>query len=374
MDIDMKNCNSTPINILARLVLVLTSVLPAMTGRAADKGDAGESPPSVLSLDGEATGATFSPDGKFLASESRTAVTIWDLVAGKRLVDFPAKRCANGLIFTPDSKLLVGGSQEAQATILTWDVPGREPAATLKVRNGLQGLPRLAVSPDSKSVAVFTAVLKNKKSVTEMLFLDLATGNELAAVEMDFNPSITDMAYSPDGQLLAISRLQGNDGPPLVVFDAVKGVIVAGLKSPQNNISSVNFSPDGRRLLACGFNAMEAWETVSQKLLNPAPEKGEFFGQDWARLSADGKTLLTSGCYGLSFYDLQTFKRIRSIALTGNMRCLAVSRDNKRAAFSVAQRFIKVFDLGTPASGPARLNALDGDKAPATPIGSQLKP
>ncbi len=357
----MKNRNSTRNTILAGLVLVLTGALTAVTGRAAEKGDAGASPLCVFSSDGQVTGATFSHDGRLLASESRTTVTIWDLVACKRLVDFPAKKSSSGLRFTPDSKLLIGGSQEAQATILTWDVPGRKPASTLKVQNGLQMLTRLAVSADSKSVAVFTAVLKNKKSVTEMLFLDLATGNELAAAEMNFSPSISDMAYSPDGRMLAVSRLQGNDGPPIVVFDASKGRIVAGLKSPQNGISSVNFSPDGRRLLACGFNAMEAWEIATQKLLNPAPEKGEFFGQDWAQLSADGKTLLTSGCYGLSFYDPQTFNRIRSIALTGNMRCLAVSCDNKRAAFFVAQRFIKIYDLGTPVSGPARLNALEGD-------------
>ena len=103
--------------------------------------------------------------------------------------------------------------------------------------------------------------------------------------------TVTAVAYSPDGRLLA----SGSDDGTLRLWDAKSGAAIgAPLKGHEDWVRSVAFSPDGR-LLASGSDdgTVRLWDAKSGAAIG-APLKGH---EDWVRsvaFSPDGR-LLASG-------------------------------------------------------------------------------
>src|SRR5438034_11251169 len=107
------------------------------------------------------------------------------------------------------------------------------------------------------------------------------------------SPVITALAYSPDGQILAVS------GNHEVVFHRADGTGVAGLLVGRaERIHSIVFSPDGKVLAAVGgsparFGEVQLWDAESRKLLRAVKVGTDtLFG---AAFSPDGK-YLSFGC------------------------------------------------------------------------------
>jgi WD40 repeat protein len=79
-------------------------------------------------------------------------------------------------------------------------------------------------------------------------------------------PVITGLAYSPDGKILAVSGYR-----EVVLHDAAGGGIVARLVGLSDRIQSLEFSSDGKLLVAAGgtparFGEVQIWDVGSRKL------------------------------------------------------------------------------------------------------------
>src|SRR5262249_32545588 len=92
----------------------------------------------------------FSPDGKMLAGANKTQILLFDGETGdlKQAWDAHSRR-ARGIAFSPDSRILVSGSEDK--TVKVWDVPTGKLRPTLEGNKGM--VPAVAFSPAGQLLA-----------------------------------------------------------------------------------------------------------------------------------------------------------------------------------------------------------------------------
>ncbi len=153
-------------------------------------------------------------------------------------------------------------TSETQGLVLGWDVATGHSKKVLTGHSML--VLKVAVSPDSRTVASFGADLRIKQR-------DIDTGAETAPTLGPFRPSLvfikggSPMCFSPDGRHLAVSGDPGTVG----LWDVRTGRQVAALFGHTTSVEQMRFSPDGRFLAASGTDhTIKQWDlSASQEPL-----------------------------------------------------------------------------------------------------------
>jgi WD40 repeat protein len=181
----------------------------------------------------------FSPGGRILAVSSHvsSAIILWDLEVGRlwmTLQDDPSSVVA--MAFAPDGRSLATSSRTA---VLLWDL------ATGRPRHRLAGpgicIHSLAYSPDGRLLA---AVNPRAESVR---IWDVRTGGLARMIPGRFLP-INSLAFSPDGRLLATADGDGFAS----LWSVATGRELRRLDGQAQYLRKVAFAPDGRTLAATG--------------------------------------------------------------------------------------------------------------------------
>jgi hypothetical protein len=182
------------------------------------------------------------------------------------------------LCFSPDDALLASGSIDRQ--IILWDV------ATLKVRRTLTGhkswVNSVAFTPDGKQVV-------SGSSDGTVKVWNVKSGECERTIDVT-KAEVRSIAVSPDGKWIATGIRYGE----VKVFDAKTGELFHHSKSPADDVGGVAFMPDSRRLCV-GLG-------------------------EWNR---SGR---------VEIWDIETAKKVQELHHTGEVLCLAVSRDGKLIA------------------------------------------
>ena len=300
------------------------------------------------------------PDGKLLATAGcDKTLRAWDLATQTPVFVIPNPALVYGVAFSPDGKLLAGGCADGFVRIFrpasgdcvrqvrlavekdgdpvhsdfrpcvqwldgeTLAVGGVDEKLRLVKGDEVRELPaltdkmwRIACFPDGRTVACGgnerRLVLVDVKDPTKNRSLALnADGHEGA-----FCP----IAFSPDGKVLvvrepghaAVRRFNVETGE---LLDPILGTPVYGLA----------FSPDGKKLAgACWDNQVRIWDSETGKHIAGAKGASTF---DAAALSPDGKTFVATTGVGLEFFDPETLKLRRRVAVRAGR--LALSPDGK---------------------------------------------
>jgi WD40 repeat protein len=256
------------------------------------------------------TGA-FSPEGRFLVTGgSDNVLRLWDRKTGKEARKFtiestgPAREnlAIWAMALSPDGERLVSvvtaGDSIATYQVHVWDMATGKRLA----RRELKGLSfETRFSPDARSMTNQTA--------EEIVVADTVTGQELVKAT-----GRAPLAFSPDGQVLALANFKPKPLPPGTAgpaggdpgeVDAVCLVELAtGKKLLRIETGAVGhnllaYSPDGRTLATADRDGFRLWDVATSKELfrRALPEKyhgsfGYSFVTSLAFL-ADGDRLAT---------------------------------------------------------------------------------
>ena len=334
----------------------------------------------------------ISPDGRWLASGSEDNTTkIWDLATGSvlRTLTGHTKRVYTVAI-SPDGRWLASGSEDD--TVKLWDVNTGSEAHTL----GGHSFPvsGVAFSPDSRRLV---SVSRDSAKVW-----DVAAGSELRSFRISDKGDVEMVAVSPDARLVAAGGGWSSGGAfgiagafsvgashkPIKLFDVATGREVAALKIGEKNaLGDIAFSPDGR-LLAARIRdqkgTIKLWDTAGGRQLQSL-QSGDLYGTGAVAFSSDGRWLVSRNTgkpddaagVMIEIWEVTTGRSVRGLKLGGKYSALTL-RDSKSdpIVFSPDGRIlaagkasaVKLWDVATW----SELRTLEtNDKAaPASPTAS----
>jgi WD40 repeat protein len=291
--------------------------------------------------EGEVADVAMSADGRLVAAAGAdTALKVWDAEAGKER--FTLKGHAGSVLcvaVSADGRRIVSGGEDN--TVRVWDAGSGKPLFTLQGHKG--AVDGVAISADGRRVVSGSADATVKT-------WDAATGKLIRTREGIPGNGV---AISADGKLVA----RGQDRP--VVWEAATGVELPPFQEPVGTISSLAFTPDGRRLVSATYDcAVQVWDVKTGKeerrWVTPRwqirqRDPREPFGITRVAVGGHGRRVLAAG-WGRAarVWDLETGDEKFSLqGHTGGHVCrsVAISTDGGRAVTASDERDVRVWDL-----------------------------
>jgi WD40 repeat protein/tetratricopeptide (TPR) repeat protein len=219
---------------------------------------------------------SFSSDGKRLASGSKEAVFIWDVINLKLLAKIKGNDEIQCVSFSPDRKVIAAGTWGG--TIHLWDAITYKSLAELKRHTS--AVKSISFTLDGKMLA--------SGSWDKTVCLWDVSSQKLLGVMKGHTDYVDSVACSPDGKILA----SGSRDKSVRLWNIINQKLFAEMKGHLGDIYSLAFSPDGKILSSGGFSIICLWDVTNQKLLTQM--RGHTSDVNCVTFSPDGK-ILASG-------------------------------------------------------------------------------
>jgi RNA polymerase sigma factor (sigma-70 family) len=276
----------------------------------------------------------FTADGRGILSGAWGQPRLWETATGKELRAFGGRRQEiRGFVLSPDGKHLAGWErtydrakgplQPAGNVLHLWEVSTGKEIGSFPGPN--QDLIPTVFSPDGRLLATLAG-----EQVISMR--EVATGRELNRLK---GPATYPLAFSPDGETLAVSDSRANQ---LVFWDVAKGEKARQIPVSIDWDSPFAFTPDGKSLLAKAGGpkgALRLLDAATGKELHRFPVPGKFRPKMPSLfLTADGSRLLAprADLKAVHVWDLGKGEELHQLMVAAPIETLVVAPDGKRAA------------------------------------------
>jgi RNA polymerase sigma factor (sigma-70 family) len=192
----------------------------------------------------------FSPDGKTLVGACNE-MHLWDVTSRKLLVS-PLHFRSSHAIFSSDGKTLIEGTGDGKINV--WQPPAGKKTRSFQAHK--EWVIGMALSWDLNLLATCTQDQKG-----EVVLWDLATGREVRRLKTA-NNYVRALAFASDGRTLVSAGFDTRifQGGSLQFWDAVTGT---ERRRIANVSACVGFSRDGRSVAASAGNAILVWEVAT---------------------------------------------------------------------------------------------------------------
>ena len=257
------------------------------------------------------------------------------------------------IAFTRDDKFIVTDGDDSHLRV--WDA--RDGKLIRNIAVGIEALSDFAISSDGKTVGTAGIDWPHEKGrgfVRQVVFHELATGRELSRGSWAEGLGFPKVALDADRQLLAY----GNLGGGLQMIAAMTGAQTAAVVLENEDIKSLEFSLDRKRLLVFSASRDLSIVTLPRLRVFDTTNAREFrllarFDIDVANdafshfvvFSPNGSTIAASDSQKLTFVDVATGTRKELEGEFGRtmVQQMAFSADGQRLAGILASRDTIVF-------------------------------
>jgi WD40 repeat protein len=313
----------------------------------------------------------ISPDGRTVAASIDDSIGLWETDSGKPLLqDYPAHRHAVRFVAcTPDNRLIITAGYDG--LVMAWDAETGRQLYERSIGLDSQAF-SAALSPDGEIVAAagrYDWTNIGDKNVIRLWKAD--SGEPLRDFGGPDGPyrDTHDLAFSPDGKLLAIAAeiSRGNEDD-VDVCDIASGEVLAELRleEGQSGVAAMAFSPDSKSLYVAYHQAMlHVWDLAAAKVrrsfvphLSAAEGKADpkqRLGISEAVFTPDAKWLIACQDGSLVVWEVATGKALWTVPASGSDRSmyLGLSPDGRLLATS------KRLDTKKPDDMEINLYAID---------------
>lgn len=286
-------------------MLAASSILPDETGTMAVWDTA--SGELLRRFPIHATALAFSPDKKLLAGGTEEGtITIWSVDSGEEVASLSSSTLEiHALKFTrdrlckPDANLLgwLLAAADAGGTVAIWDISKRIPRSYC--RGSLHDVFDVEFSSDGATLATSGRL--------EAKLWDLGTGRPLLNIRV--GNTVPGLSFSHDGQALAVAVSSAHGDPGRIsVFRLVNGRGIRTLRGLGGAVLKVWFSADGDTLAVLSNNwQVGVWHVPTSRLLHLLEVPNGFF-TDNADLtfSRDAKRLVFAAGTKATLWNVQT--------------------------------------------------------------------
>ena len=191
-------------------------------------------------------------------------------------------------------------------------------------------------APDPRMPGVFAIVGAD----SWVAVVEVRTGARLAEFPIEFKDKKSSnycLAFSPDGERLAIGRVSGG----IVIYSTPEGKKLAEWESSPG-MDSLAFSPDGQQLLEVGqYKQINLWEAASGRLIWGRPDE-----TPRAVFTSNGQLILASSRASLRFLKTSDGSVAREFPAGHTwINSIAIKPDGARAWLGDAYGFLRSVDL-----------------------------
>ena len=325
------------------------------------------------------TSVAFSPDGAYVASSDSLGTRVWDAVTPPGSASMPLSSVFSVVALSPDGDRLVTdydgkylqvrdrvsgrllmslGSGITVPTALSYRADGKEiasgdgnggihlwDAANGQVVREIAGpgaIIDLVYSPDGRRLASRRGLGLGKDTLVQVF--DVATGQQLCSRSGSDDESCHGLAFSPDGQTLAVA---GEPKHPerVLLMEAASGRTLRLFEGHKQNLVDLDWRGD--RIASVDRDSIVlVWEPDTGAVALTT-SVSPFIGIGRIAMSPDGSRVAVATMLNkVSLLELTEGKEVFTTSIENSLPLLAYSKDGRYLAFSQKSREVCVLDGG----------------------------